>query len=128
MKKKILVVEDNELNLKLFQDLLEAHNMEVVSTKDGREGFALACTEKPDIILMDIQLRGISGLDIIRKIKSEKATRSIPVIAVTAYAMKDDEEKILQSGCEAYIAKPISIGNFIEVITHFLNVKQDMKL
>jgi two-component system cell cycle response regulator DivK len=127
MKKKILVVEDNDLNLKLFQDLLEAHNMEVVSTKDGREGFSLACTEKPDLILMDIQLRGISGLDIIRKIKSEKNTRAIPVIAVTAYAMKDDEEKILQSGCEAYIAKPISIGHFIEVVSRFLNVPQDAK-
>ncbi len=125
MQKKILVVEDNELNLKLFQDLLEAHNWQVISTKDGREGFALANTEKPDLILMDIQLRGISGLDIIRKIKSEKTTRSIPVIAVTAYAMKDDEEKILQSGCEAYIAKPISIGHFIEVVNRFLHVPKE---
>lgn len=126
MTKKILVVEDNDLNSKLFQDLLEAHHMQVVCTKDGLESFALACREKPDLILMDIQLRGISGLDIIKKLKSEPETKAIPIIAVTAYAMKDDEEKILQSGCEAYIAKPISIGPFLEVVNRFLNTNQDV--
>lgn len=128
MKKKILVVEDNDLNMKLFQDLLEAHNIDVISTKDGREGFSLAFSERPDLILMDIQLRGISGLDIIRQIKADASTCSIPIVAVTAYAMKDDEENILQSGCEAYIAKPISISHFMEVIHRFLGADQGMKI
>lgn len=118
--KKILIVEDNELNLKLFKDLLEAQGYTVVETRDGLEALQLARDSMPDLILMDIQLHGVSGFDIIQKIKAEEAMKDIPIIAVTAFAMKDDKERILESGCEAYIAKPISIGPFLEVIEEFL--------
>ena len=120
MKKKILIVEDNDLNLKLFRDLLEAHDYETIETKDGREAVQLAKSRRPDLILMDIQLPEISGLDVTRKIKADKDVCDIPIIAVTAFAMKDDEEKILRAGCEAYISKPISIVHFLETIRRFL--------
>jgi len=120
MAKRILIVEDNELNLKLFRDLLEAHGYETLETKDGMEALRLAHESHPDLILMDIQLPEISGLDITRRLKAEVETRDIPVIAVTAFAMRDDEQKILQAGCEAYISKPISIMPFLETIKKFL--------
>lgn len=123
MKKKILIVEDNELNLKLFRDLLETNNFDVVDTKDGLVAFDLVLSSSPDLILMDIQLHGISGFDIIKRIKQDDNLRHIPIIAVTAFAMKDDEERILRSGCEAYISKPISIGPFLETINSFLTRK-----
>lgn len=120
MKKRILIVEDNELNLKLFRDLLEAHDYETYETKDGHEAVALTKSKRPDLILMDIQLPEISGLDITKRIKSDREISDIPIIAVTAFAMKDDEEKILRAGCEAYISKPISIVHFLETIRRFL--------
>ncbi|MBN8531762.1 MAG: response regulator [Alphaproteobacteria bacterium] len=120
MPKKILIVEDNDLNLKLFRDLLEAHGYVTVETKDGLEALRLAKAEMPDLILMDIQLPEISGLDVTRKIKEDSEIRAIPIIAVTAFAMKDDEEKILSAGCQAYIAKPISISHFLDTIRGFL--------
>jgi two-component system cell cycle response regulator DivK len=120
MSKKILIVEDNDLNLKLFRDLLEANGYETVETKEGLKAMDLVRRERPDLILMDIQLPEISGLDITRKIKADKSVCDIPIIAVTAFAMKDDEEKILRAGCEAYISKPISIVSFLETIKRFL--------
>lgn len=120
MGRKVLIVEDNELNLKLFKDLLETNNFEVVDTKDGMEAFEIARQERPELILMDIQLHGVSGLDIIKEIKADDSLKNIPIVAVTAFAMKDDKEEILKSGCEAYIAKPISIGPFLEVVNKFL--------
>ncbi|MEI7668828.1 MAG: response regulator [Pseudomonadota bacterium] len=120
MSKKILIVEDNDLNLKLFKDLLEAHGYETVEIKDGLDAVAVVKRHKPDLIIMDIQLPEISGLDVTKKIKSEKEIAHIPVIAVTAFAMKDDEEKIMQAGCQAYISKPISIVNFLDTIRKFL--------
>src|SRR3954467_13121404 len=101
MAKKILIVEDNDLNLKLFRDLLHAHGYEIAETKEGLEAVALARQVKPDLILMDIQLPEISGLDVTRRIKADPELASIPIIAVTAFAMKDDEEKILRAGCQA---------------------------
>lgn len=121
MTKKILIIEDNDLNLKLFRDLLEANGYKTVETKEGLNALDLAKREMPDLILMDIQLPEISGLDVTRKIKAEPDVRDIPIIAVTAFAMKDDEEKILRAGCEAYISKPISITNFLETVKQFLN-------
>lgn len=121
MAKKILIVEDNDLNLKLFRDLLEAHGYETLETKDGKEALSLTRHNQPDLILMDIQLPEISGLDITKKIKADKDICDIPIVAVTAFAMKDDEEKILRAGCEAYISKPISIGSFLETIQKFLD-------
>lgn len=121
MAKKVLIVEDNELNMKLFDDLLGAHGYETVETKEGKEALSLCREIMPDLILMDIQLPEISGLDITRKIKAESDIKSIPIIAVTAFAMKDDEEKILQAGCQAYISKPISITPFLDTIKKFLD-------
>jgi two-component system cell cycle response regulator DivK len=120
MSKKILIVEDNELNMKLFHDLLEVHGYETLQTKDGREVIGLAKEHRPDLILMDIQLPEVSGLEVTRWIKEDDDLKSIPVIAVTAFAMKGDEEKIRSGGCEAYIAKPISVSNFLQTIEKVL--------
>ena len=120
MPKKILIVEDNDLNLKLFRDLLEANGYHVTDTKDGYEAIRLAASLRPNLILMDIQLPEISGLDVTRRIKADPDVKDIPIIAVTAFAMKDDEEKILQAGCEGYISKPISINSFMEKIRSFI--------
>lgn len=120
MTKRILIIEDNELNLKLFKDLLEAHGYETCEIKDGREMMSVIIRFAPDLILMDIQLPEISGLDLTRQIKADESIRHIPVIAVTAFAMKDDEKKILEAGCEAYISKPISIGPFLHTVQQFM--------
>ena len=119
--KKVLIVEDNELNMKLFHDLLDAHGYETLQTRDGIEALEIARTNRPDLILMDIQLPEVSGLEVTKWIKEDDSLRSIPVIAVTAFAMKGDEEKIRESGCEAYIAKPISVSHFLETVQKFLN-------
>lgn len=117
----ILIVEDNDLNLKLFKDLLEAHGHTTFDTKDGHEAIRLAQEEMPELILMDIQLPEISGLEITKRLKNDDELKHIPIIAVTAFAMKDDEEKILSAGCEAYISKPISIAPFLETVERFLS-------
>ncbi|MHA1151683.1 MAG: response regulator [Alphaproteobacteria bacterium] len=119
--KTVLVVEDNELNMKLFHDLLEAHGYNILQTKDGMDALRIAREHKPDLILMDIQLPEVSGLEVTKWIKEDENLKSIPVIAVTAFAMKGDEEKIRDGGCEAYIAKPISVTNFLETVRKFLN-------
>ena len=124
MKKRILIVEDNDLNLKLFRDLLTAHGYETIETKEGMEAITLTRSERPDLILMDIQLPEISGLDVTRRIKADETVRGIPIIAVTAFAMKDDEEKILAAGCEAYISKPISIMPFLNTVRRFLGEEE----
>lgn len=120
MAKTILIVEDNDLNMKLFNDLLQAHGYDTVQTKDGREVMDLAREHRPNLILMDIQLPEISGLEITRMLKDDDDLKSIPVIAVTAFAMKGDEEKIREGGCEGYIAKPISVASFLNTINSFL--------
>jgi len=114
--KTVLIVEDNELNMKLFHDLLEAHGYATLQTNDGHEALKLTRRHHPNLILMDIQLPEVSGLEVTRWIKNDESIRHIPVIAVSAFAMKGDEEKILECGCDSYIAKPISIANLIEVI------------
>jgi two-component system cell cycle response regulator DivK len=121
MTKTVLIVEDNELNMKLFRDLLEAHGIATLETRNGMEVLEIARTKKPDLILMDIQLPEVSGLDVTKWLKGDEALKSIPVIAVTAFAMKGDEEKIRQGGCEDYISKPISVSRFLEVIQTYLN-------
>ena len=118
--KKVLIVEDNELNMKLFHYLIEACGHEILETRDGIEALKLARLHRPDLILMDIQLPEVSGLEVTRWLKEDDELRSIPVIAVTAFAMKGDEEKIRSGGCEAYIAKPISVSNFLDTIGRFL--------
>ena len=121
MSKTILIVEDNELNMKLFNDLLQAHGYSTLQTKDGIEAVALTEQHRPDLILMDIQLPKISGLEITKMIKEKDDLKHIPVIAVTAFAMKGDEDKIIEGGCDGYIAKPISVPNFLETVADFLN-------
>lgn len=118
--KKVLIVEDNELNMKLFHDLLEAHGVSTVQARDGKNVLALAREHKPDLILMDIQLPEVSGLDVTRWLKEDDDLKVIPVIAVTAFAMKGDEQKIREGGCEDYISKPISVIKFIETVQKFL--------
>lgn len=116
----VLVVEDNELNMKLFHDLLEAHGYGILQTRDGMEALKMARDNHPDLILMDIQLPEVSGLEVTKWIKEDDNLKDIPVVAVTAFAMKGDEEKIREGGCEAYIAKPISVANFLETVQRFL--------
>jgi two-component system, cell cycle response regulator DivK len=118
--KKVLIVEDNDLNMKLFNDLLEAHGYNTLQTRDGVEALKLARQHRPDLILMDIQLPEISGLEVTKWLKEDDDLRAIPVIAVTAFAMKGDEEKIRSGGCEAYIAKPISVASFLRTVERFL--------
>ncbi len=119
--KTVLIVEDNDLNMKLFHDLLDAHGYATLQTKDGMEALALARRHRPDLILMDIQLPEVSGLEVTKWLKEDDDLRAIPVVAVTAFAMKGDEEKMREGGCEAYIAKPISVGKFIETVRRFLS-------
>ncbi|RXF74659.1 response regulator [Hansschlegelia zhihuaiae] len=120
MPKTVLIVEDNELNMKLFHDLLEAHGYATIETRNGVEALELARAHLPDLILMDIQLPEVSGLDVTKWIKEDERTRAIPVIAVTAFAMKGDEERIRGGGCEAYLSKPISVQKFLETVRHYL--------
>ena len=120
MPKTVLIVEDNELNMKLFNDLLEAHGYGTIQTRSGVEAVALARRHRPDLILMDIQLPEVSGLQVIRWIKDDEDLKHIPVIAITAFAMKGDEEKIRQGGCDAYLSKPISVVRFLETVRHYL--------
>ena len=120
MAKTVLVVEDNELNMKLFHDLLEASGYNILQTRNGLEAIDIARAHRPDLILMDIQLPEVSGLEVTKWIKEDDDLRAIPVIAVTAFAMKGDEERIRQGGCEAYISKPISVPRFIETIKSYL--------
>jgi two-component system cell cycle response regulator DivK len=120
MAKTVLIVEDNELNMKLFRDLLEAHGYQTSGTSNGYEALDLVRKLRPDLILMDIQLPQVSGLDVTRWIKDDPALRHIPVVAVTAFAMKGDEERIREGGCEAYLSKPISVGKFIETVRRFI--------
>src|SRR5918912_401084 len=120
MTKTVLIVEDNELNMKLFNDLLEAHGYATLKTANGIEAIELARQHRPDLILMDIQLPEVSGLEVTKWIKEDDELKSIPVIAITAFAMKGDEEKIREGGCEAYISKPISVLGFLQMVDNFL--------
>ncbi len=123
MAKTVLIVEDNELNMKLFHDLLDAHGYQTIQTRDGLKALEIAREHVPDLILMDIQLPEVSGLEVTKWLKEDEDLRQIPVIAVTAFAMKGDEEKIREGGCEAYISKPISVATFIETVQTFLGDK-----
>jgi two-component system, cell cycle response regulator DivK len=116
MAKTVLIVEDNELNMKLFNDLLEAHGYNTLKTADGVQAIELAREHRPNLILMDIQLPEVSGLDVTRWLKEDEDLKSIPVVAVTAFAMKGDEERIRKGGCEAYLSKPISVAKFLETV------------
>jgi two-component system, cell cycle response regulator DivK len=118
MSKTVMIVEDNELNMKLFHDLLEAHGYHPI----GMEALDLARKHRPDLILMDIQLPEVSGLEVTKWLKGDPELKAIPVVAVTAFAMRGDEERIRESGCEAYLSKPVPVAQFIETIRRFLGV------
>ena len=115
MAKTVLIVEDNELNMKLFRDLLEAHGYQTSGTSNGFEALDLVRKLRPDLVLPQV-----SGLEVTKWIKDDPELRSIPVVAVTAFAMKGDEERIREGGCEAYLSKPISVGKFIETVRRFV--------
>ena len=116
----VLIVEDNELNMKLFNDLLAAHGYRTIQTRNGFDALELARKHRPDLILMDIQLPEVSGLEVTRWLKDDDDLCQIPIVAVTAFAMKGDEERIRSGGCEAYISKPISVMSFLETIRRFI--------
>lgn len=120
MAKRILVVEDNDLNRKLFCDLLKANGFAVEPVADGREAIERARQFVPNLIIMDIQMPEVSGLDLIEVIKADGILRSIPVLAVTAYAGKGDEERIRDAGAEGYLAKPVSIGPFMQAVNQLV--------
>jgi two-component system, cell cycle response regulator DivK len=122
--KRILVVEDNELNMKLLNDVLEAHGFDVMSTPRGKVAVEWAQQHHPDLILMDLQLPDLSGLDATRQLKADPATRDIPVIAVTAFAMAGDEKKALDHGCDAYVAKPIVLRDFLNLVASFIGMPE----
>ena len=119
-QKTVLIVEDNELNMKLFNDLLETQGYRVVQVDNGTDALGVVKSSMPDLILLDIQLPGHSGLDVTRPIKADETTKHIPVIAVTAFAMRTDEERIRAGGCEDYLAKPISVPVFLQTVKRYL--------
>ena len=121
LPKTVLIVEDNDLNMKLFRDLLEAHGYRTVEARSGPEALERAAEHRPDLILMDIQLPEFSGLEATKKIKENPELVETPIIAVTAFAMKGDEERIREGGCEDYIAKPISVVSFLEKVKRYLD-------
>ena len=114
--KKVLVVEDNELNMKLFCDLLDAFGYETVQSRDGLRAVDLTREHRPDLIIMDIQLPEVSGLDLTRWIKDDASISDIPIMAVTAFAMRQDEQHVREAGCEAYMSKPIQMMPFINTV------------
>lgn len=117
---KILIVEDNEVNRELFREILEMYSYEVVLAEDGEEGIEMAKAHKPDLILMDIQLPKIDGVQATKILKADDATKDIPIIALTAFAMKGDEEIFLEAGCATHITKPIAVLDFINAIKAYL--------
>ena len=120
MAKTVLIVEDSELNMRLFNDLLEAFGYKTVKSRDGRQAIPLAREHKPDLIIMDIQLPEISGLELTDRLKKDEKMKHIPIVAVTAFAMRGDEQKIMAAGCDAYLSKPISVTTFLETIRKFI--------
>src|SRR3954452_11717145 len=120
MAKKVLIVEDNELNMKLFHDLLEAQGYDILETREGLAALSLAREHRPDLILMDIQLPEISGLEVTKWLKEDDDLAHIPAVPATSFAMKGDEERIPEGGCEASIPKPISVSHFLDTIKRLL--------
>jgi two-component system cell cycle response regulator DivK len=118
--KRILIVEDNDTDVRLLKDILETRGYNILQTRDGLEAIDLALANRPDLILMDIQLPEISGLEVTRRLRGDERSRQIPIVAVTAFAMAWHEREALDSGCDAYISKPISIFGFLRTVESFL--------
>jgi len=121
MKKKILIVEDNEQNMRLLVDLLNVNGYETLQSVDGLDALALAEEESPDLILMDIQLPEISGTEVTKLFRSDEKLKHIPIIAVTAFAVPGEAERILDSGCDTYVSKPINAKTFLETVSNYIN-------
>lgn len=120
-EKKILIVDDNRMNLELVSDLLEVNGYQVLQAEDAKSGIDIAKKEIPDLILMDVQLPGMDGIQATRVLKEDVETRDIPVVALTAHAMKGDREKILEAGCAGYITKPIDTREFPKIVAGFFS-------
>lgn len=118
--KTILIVEDNELNMKLWNDVLEAQGYALLKAALGVEGVRIAREHRPDLILLDIRLPDISGFDVARTLKSDEATRPIPIIALTAFAQTEHQQQVLASGCDGYISKPVNVLNFLKTVETWL--------
>ncbi len=123
-KKTVLVVEDNELNMRLFCDLLDAFGFATLQCRDGAKAVELTRQHKPDLIVMDIQLPEVSGLDITRWIKDDESIRHIPILAVTAFAMRADEARVREAGCEGYLSKPIQMRSFLSTVEELVGDRQ----
>ncbi len=117
--KKILVIEDNELNMKLVRTLLKLGQHQIIEAVDAESGIQLAKEHNPDMVLMDVQLPGMDGLEATQILKSDPSTNSIPIVALTSYAMTGDKKKALEAGCDGYITKPIDTRTFLEEISRF---------
>ena len=124
--KRILIVEDNALNLKLLHDVLEAHGYDTITTGEGKAALPLAREHEPHLILMDLQLPDISGLDAVAELKGDNRTRDIPVVAVTAFALVGDEQKALAGGCDGYVSKPIGLRNFLDLVERFIGAAKPL--
>ena len=125
MREKILIVEDNPQNMRLLEILLRSESYTLLKAIDGEEALEVAVSEKPNIIVMDIQLPRISGLEVIRKLRQMPAFNHVPIIALTTYAMKGDREKFIEAGCDAYLSKPISIRELPKMIAEMLRNQKD---
>ena len=123
MAKKILIVEDEPRNLKLLRDLLQRFGYETIEATDGEQGVELARARNPDLILMDIMMPKMDGIEATRILKADTATKNIPIIALTSYAMKGDKERTLEAGCDGYIAKPVDIQELLKAVEHFCSDK-----
>ncbi|MBD3609273.1 MAG: response regulator [Gammaproteobacteria bacterium] len=117
---KVLVIEDTPDNMILISDILQLNGYQVIGAENGLLGFDMAKTEAPDFVLLDIQLPDIDGFEVLRKIRAEAITESLPVIAMTSFAMSDDRKKLLDAGCDGYIEKPIDPANVMTQIQQYL--------
>ncbi|HDZ90460.1 MAG: response regulator [Deltaproteobacteria bacterium] len=120
MQKVILIVEDDVMNRKLFRDFLNVKGYRTLEAADGKEGAELAKTERPDLILMDIRMPGMDGLEATRILKADEKTTDIPVVALTAYAMQGDQEKVLDAGFDGYITKPVGMKELLKTVVEYL--------
>jgi CheY-like chemotaxis protein len=119
--KRVLVVEDNEMNMQLVEFLLEEGGYQIVKAASGEEAMTIARSGEPvDLILMDIHLPGVDGLSVVRELKRDARTSSIPILALTAHAMRGDKDRFLQAGCDGYISKPIDVKTFLASISSFI--------
>lgn len=126
MPKRVLVVEDNELNLKLFCDLLRAHGYEAEPVRDGREAVSAARRFRPDLVIMDVQLPHVTGFELIGQMQADPVLGRIPIMAVTAYSSHEDEERIRAAGARSYVAKPISLARFVDQVEKLMATIEDV--